>query len=81
MIHVTSCPLELRGIAIKTSKNGSVYYVVNVENDSGESCGLYAKDDSGFPQGLKKGDIIKAQMDVMFYQGTERLIVRQLEKV
>lgn len=81
MISVTSSPLELRGIANKTSSKGSVYYVVNVENESGESCGLYAKDASGFPQGLKKGDIIRAQMDVMFYQGTERLIVRQIEKV
>lgn len=79
-MKVKTNPLELRGIANKHSSN-KVYYMVNLEEDDGTAVALYAKDASGFPAGLKKGDKVVAVCEVVRFDRQERLVCVGLEKV
>lgn len=80
MLTVTSQPLELRGISPKTTQKGNTYYNVNCETEDGEHFAFYAKDPSGFPEGLKKGDKVRIDFEVAYFQGKERLIVRAVRR-
>lgn len=81
MLTVKSTPLELRGIANKTSKNDKVYYTINCESADGSPHALYCPNASAFPAGLKKGDMVVVTFDVSYYKGNERLIVTKVEVV
>lgn len=80
MVKVKSEKLELRGIANRQSKNGKVYYIVNVESLDGTPYGFYCPDASAFQQGLKKGDMVCVTFDVKIYNGNEQLLVNKVEK-
>lgn len=80
MLSVASNPLELRGIANKTTKSGKTYYVVNTESDDGTPYALYCPDASAFAEGLKKGDKVRVLFEVNRFQGNEKLIVRKVEQ-
>lgn len=80
MLTVTSNKLELRGVANKTSKNGTVYYVINTETEDGTPYGFYCKDSSAFPSGLKKGDTVNVVFEVSYYKGQERLVAVEVKK-
>lgn len=80
MLLVKSLPLELRGVANKQTKKGVTYYVLNVETDDGTPYALYCPKSDCLPLGLRKGDTICVTMEVIVYNGTERLIVRHVEK-
>lgn len=81
MLTVKSAPLELRGIANKTSNKGNVYYTLNCESADGSPHALYCPDAKALPQGLKKGDMVSVSFDVSYYKGNEELIVSKVEKV
>ena len=72
MLKLYSKPVELRGVAHKTTKAGKLYYVLNVESEDGSPHGLYCPDASVLPQGLKKGDMISVEFDVHYYGTNER---------
>lgn len=80
MLTVTSNVLELRGISNKTTKSGTVYYVVNTEAEDGTPFGFYCPDSSAFPNGLKKGDMVNVIFEVTYFDKKERLVVRQVCK-
>lgn len=75
MLTVKSCPVELRGIANKATKDGKPYYILNVEDNEGNPHGLYCRDFNKLPQGMKKGDMIQVTFEVHYFGGKERLIV------
>lgn len=79
-MKVKTNSLELRGIANKQSSKG-VYYMVNLEEDDGTPVAFYARDASGFPAGLKKGDKVYALCEVVRFDRQERLVCVGLEKV
>lgn len=81
MLTVKSTPLELRGIANKTSKTGKIYYVLNCETDDGTPHALYCPSADALPSGLKKGDIITVDFQVSSYKGSERLVATHVDKV
>lgn len=54
MLMVKSNPLELRGIAHKTTKQNKVYYVVNCEEEDGTARSFYCPDSKAFSADLKK---------------------------
>lgn len=81
MLIVKSHPLELRGIANKSSRNGNQYYVLNVESADGSPHALYCPKYEAIPQGLKKGDAISVTFEVTYFKGNERLVVSAVEKV
>lgn len=54
MLKVTSCKLELRGVAPQTTKNGSQYHIINAETEDGTAYQFYCPNVSALPQGLKK---------------------------
>lgn len=81
MLIVKSLPLELRGIANKSSRNGNQYYVLNVESADGSPHQLYCPKFEAIPQGLKKGDAISVTFEVTYFKGNERLVVFAVEKV
>ena len=81
MLTVCSCPLELRGVAHKSSKNGKLYYVINCETMDGTPYAFYCPDSSALNDGLKKGDIVNVTFNVGYYKGNERLVVSLVEKV
>lgn len=58
MLTVTAKNLELRGIANRAKKDGSVYYLVNVEDFEGTPYQFYCKDSSAFDDGLRRGSIV-----------------------
>lgn len=80
MLIVTSCPLELRGIANKVGKKENVYYVLNCESADGTPHALYCPDASALPDGLHKGDMVYVTFNVHTYKGNERLIVSSVSK-
>ena len=80
MLIVTSAPLELRGIANKSSKNGKLYYILNVESSDGSPHALYCPDANALPQGLKKGDMVAVDFLVTYYKGNERLVVNKVNR-
>lgn len=79
-MKLKSYPLELRGIASKQTQKG-VYYLVNLELEDGTPVQLYAKDASGFPAGLKKGDKVLAICEFLRFGKDERIVCVGLEKV
>lgn len=81
MLTVNSCPLELRGVAHKTSKSGKLFYTINVESSDGTPHALYCPDASALAQGLSKGDMVTVTFNVSYYMGNERLSVIGVEKV
>ena len=81
MLTVKSSPLELRGIANKSSRNGNQYYVLNVESADGSPHALYCPSFEALPQGLKKGDMVEIDFEVSYFKGNERLIVSSVKKV
>lgn len=81
MLTVKSCPLELRGVAHKTSKSGKLFYTINVESSDGTPHALYCPDANALPQGLNKGDMVYVTFNVSYYMGNERLSVIGVEKV
>lgn len=81
MMIVKSEPMELRGIANKTSGKGNVYYTVNVESDDGTPHALYCPNAAAFAQGLKKGDNVRVTFEVSYFKGAERLNVAKVELV
>lgn len=81
MFKVTCPSLELRGIANKTTKSGKAFYLLNVEDNEGNSYQLYCPDFNSLQQGLNKGDNVSVEFNVHYYQGNERLIVTKVEKV
>lgn len=80
MLIVTSCPLELRGIANKRTKNEKLYYVINAESADGTPHALYCPDAAAFPADLHKGDMIYVTFNVHRYGGNERLVVSSVTK-
>lgn len=78
MLTVTSCPLELRGIANQKSKAGNVFYVLNCESDDGSPHALYCPKVDALPAGLKKGDMIRVTFSVHTYNRNERLVVERV---
>ena len=81
MLTVKSSPLELRGIANKSSRNGNVYYVLNVESADGSPHALYCPNQEALPVGLRKGDMVSVSFEVAYFKGNERLVVAKVEKV
>lgn len=81
MLIVKSYPLELRGIAHKTKKNGGLYYVINAESSDGTPHALYCPTAECLPAGLSKGDMVNVTFEVSRYQNQERLVVKEVEKV
>lgn len=81
MFKVKTNPMELRGVANKTSAKGKVYYTLNVESSDGTPHALYCPDASALPAGLKRGDSILVEFDVTYYKGNERLIVSKVTRV
>ena len=81
MLTVKSTPLELRGIANKSSRNGNVYYVLNVESADGSPHALYCPKQEALPVGLRKGDMVSVSFEVAYFKGNERLVVAKVEKV
>ena len=81
MLTVTSCPLELRGVAHKTSKKGKIYYVINCEDKDGTPYGFYCPDAKALSPSLKKGDSVLVSFEVTYFKGNEKLSVTYVEKV
>lgn len=81
MMTVKSNPVELRGVLNKSSQNGKVYYIINVESDGGTPHALYCPDAAALPAGLQKGDMIEVLFDVSYYKGNEKLSVSKVFKV
>lgn len=79
MFTVKSSPLELRGVANKSSRSGKVYYVLNVECEDGTPHALYCPTVNALPAGLKKGDMVTVCFNVTYYNGNERLVVTKVE--
>lgn len=80
MLTVNSIPLELRGVAHKTTKQNKVFYQVNCETNDGTAYQFYCPDASALPEGLKKGDMVVVTFEVVYFNGNERLVVRGLKK-
>lgn len=80
MLYVEAKNLELRGISNKTSKTGTVYYVLNLETQDGEAHTMYCPDFNALPQGLKKGDKVTVTLEVSYYKGNPKLTVTKLVK-
>lgn len=81
MLTLKSTTLELRGVANRQKKDGSVYYLLNVEDAEGTAEQLYCPNTDAIPQGLRKGDNVVVWFDVKKYQGNEYLVVCKVEKV
>lgn len=81
MLTVKSNPLELRGIANRQKKDGSVIYLINVEDEEGTAEQLYCPKVEAIQQGLKKGDEIVVEFHVKKFNGAEYLVVNKVEKV
>ena len=81
MLKVASEPLELRGVATNTTKNGKTYYVVNTEMEDGTPNKFYCPDFNALPQGLSKGDMVRLYFHVRRFGREERLEVCKVEKV
>ena len=81
MLTVKSNPLEVRGIANKTTAQGKLYYVLNTETEDGSPEALYCPDASVFPEGLRKGDVVTVDFSVSRYGRNERLVVTSVHKV
>lgn len=81
MLIVKSYPLELRGIAHRTTKKGNLYYILNVESSDGTPHALYCPNADCLPAGLNKGDMISVTFEVSYFQNNERLVVKEVEKV
>lgn len=58
-MNVVTEKVELRGITNKTTKNGNVYYMLNVEDVDGSPWQFYCPNSEVFPTGLKKAIISK----------------------
>lgn len=71
--------LELRGIKNSTSSKGNLYYILNCEDHDGSPLQFYCKDASAFPEGLKKGDKVKVEVD--FNVRYKSLVVEKVVKV
>lgn len=80
MLTVTSCKLELRGVANKESKNGKVYHVINCEYEDGTPYAFYCPNVSAIPAGLKKGDMVVIVFSVEYFKNNERLVVAEIKK-
>lgn len=80
-MKVQANSLELRGVANKVSKNGTLFYILNVEAEDGTPHALYCPKMESLPQGLKKGDLVNVVFDYVTFGRTERLVVSQVEKV
>lgn len=78
---VSNEPLELRGVASKTTKNGKSYYVINAEDSDGTAFQLYCPTYEAIPQGLKKGDKVRVHFLVIFFGRDVRLTVEKVERV
>ena len=72
--------VELRGISNMQSKNGNVYYMVNVETMDGTSYSLYASESTGFQEGLSKGAHVYVTRELKMYKGNEQYDVVKVEK-
>lgn len=81
MLTLKSTPLELRGIANRFKKDGSIYYLLNVENDEGTPHQLYCPTPEAVPQGLKKGDKVVVLFHMKTYNNNDYLVVSKVEKV
>lgn len=75
MLKVTAKNLELRGIANRTKKDGTVYYLVNVEDHEGTPYQFYAKDSSPFDDGLRRGSVVDVEFSYRKFGQNESLIV------
>ena len=80
MFTLVSCPVELRGVANKTSKTGKTYYVLNVETDEGQPFSLYCPDFNALPSGLVKGDKVLVSFTYSNFRNQEKLTVIQVSK-
>lgn len=80
MLTVKSSPLELRGIANKSSRNGNQYYLLNVESADGSPHALYCPKFEALPAGLKKGDMVCVTFEVSYFKGNERLVISHVER-
>lgn len=80
-MKVKSATLELRGISNKVSSKGTVFYMVNVEEDDGTALSFYCPKYDSLPQGLKKGDLVQLVFDYARFNQQERLTVSAVEKV
>ena len=80
MLTVTSIPLELRGVANKTTKQNKTYHVINCEISDGTPYQFYCPDMMALSEGLKKGDMVVVTFEVVYFNGNERLIVRNVKK-
>lgn len=80
-MKVKSATLELRGISNKVSSKGTVFYMVNVEEDDGTPLSFYCPKIEALPQGLKKGDLVNIVFDYTRFNQQERLMVSSVEKV
>lgn len=78
MLKMKSFALELRGIANRTRKDGSVYYLVNVEDDEGTPYQFFCKDASAFPAGLKRGDIVDIEFDYRKFDKNDNLFLSRV---
>lgn len=78
MFIVTAKNLELRGIANQTSKNGTVYYIVNCELTDGTPYSFYCPKADAFAEGLKKGDKVNIDFTVKRYKQNENLVVERV---
>lgn len=79
MLKVASEPLELRGIASKTTKSGNMYYVINAETPDGTAHQFYCPDFNALPQGLNKGDQVRLYFEVKYFDRQEKLVVTRVE--
>ena len=80
MVYLSSCTLELRGLANRSTKDGKVYYLVNCEDDEGTAVAFYAPNADGFEQGLKKGDKVRVVFELKRFNNQERLVVVKVAK-
>lgn len=81
MLKMISHNLELRGIANRLRNDGSVYYLVNVEDCEGTPYQFYCKDSSAFPPALKRGDIVDIEFDYRKFDRNDNLIVSRVLSV
>lgn len=78
MLILTAKNLELRGVAHKLKKDGSPYYLLNVEDNEGNPYQFYCKDSDCFAKDLQRGAIV----DVTFiYRKYERDIFLSVQNV
>ena len=77
---IVSATLELRGVANKVTKQGTPYYLVNLEDNEGNPYQFYCKEFSALEPGLNKGDMVNVDFLYKKFDKQETLVVHKLTR-